>query len=711
MRHMILLVVAAGLVGMIWLLPGRVAPPAWAFVPETTGIRAPLAVCFDEGTDPDYVAEWTRRLRMEEGVLDYNLDARWESTANGPTGVQGNPIVLTYSFLPDGVTIQGTPSRLYQRMNQLFGNEQAWQDLFAEVFGRWSELSGITYVQVPDDGASFSNNSPGILGVRGDVRIGMVPVDGASGVLAYNYFPDRGDMVLDSEENWASATNNYRFFRNIVAHEHGHGIGMSHVCPANSTKLLEPFYSSAFDGPQHDDVLAGQRGYGDRYEPNDSQGAAYDLGSVEGVLTLSNVSLDDDTDQDWWQFNIQSNRALTIVLSPDGYEYLEGEQNFDDSCQPGVPYNTADNQNLNLTLTTADGVTLVEANTMPVGAAEQIFRYNPPQGQTSFKVQVNGATTNNVQLYRLTIEAVDPATPYLSGCPLEVDSTLLGTPSVGAILLTNPQQAGQLTIGSLSVTGPFTVAPTGTVVVAPGEELPVVVTFAGEPEGLSVGELTILHDGPGGVLTCEVTSFAYTSSIVLFTGAEASFGEVPVGTTDSVLVGFRSLGNVPLWINSMTTQPPFSISFDGPVSLSPGPLLRVYPHVAPTALGEVRGWLVINHSAESSPDSIELIATGVEGTSADDPVLLPREFALYQNYPNPFNATTNIEFDLPRAAPVSLKLYNIAGQLVRELVNEQDFAAGRHVVKLDASGLASGLYFYRFAAADYRADRKLLFLK
>lgn len=711
MRHVIFCIAAASLVGMIWQAPATTDHQQSAQKAELSPQLPPLAVCFAEGTDAGYMAEWTHRLLDREGALDFNLGGRWQNTANGSTGSQGTGVTLTYSFVPDGVLIQGQASRLYTRMNQLFGNQQVWQDLFAQVFAGWSDVTGNIYMQVADDGAAFGNSSPGVIGARGDVRIAMVPIDGQSGVLAYNYFPDRGDMVLDSDENWASGTNNYRFFRNIVAHEHGHGLGIEHVCPINTTKLMEPTYTSAFDGPQHDDILAGQRGYGDPYEPNDTQSSAHSLGLIDGTRVLELASLDDDADTDWWEFSIVNGRSLTVTLAPDGYDYLEGEQNNDGSCEAGTPYSTHSNQNLNLTLTDSNGSPLVVSNSQPPGGTEEIFRYDVPQGQTNLKVLVNGATNNTIQLYRLTIESVDPATPYLSGCPLRIDSTQVGEPVAGAVVLTNPPQAGQLAVSSITVSGPFSVSPVGPTSLAPNSDLPITVTFNGETEGFHSGELVINHNGPGGVLTCEVSAFAITSSLILFTGSSTNFGDVPIATVDSTLIGLRTVGNVPLVINSVSTQSPFSINFSGPAVLQPGPLLRLYPRVSPTELGEVRGWLIIHHSAASSPDSVELIANGTPNLSLDESSLLPTEFMLHQNYPNPFNAVTQIAFDLPQHAAVSLKLYNIQGQLVRELIGNRGYNAGRHVLSLKAGDLATGLYVYRLEAASFKAERKLLLLR
>ncbi len=89
---------------------------------------------------------------------------------------------------------------------------------------------------------------------------------------------------------------------------------------------------------------------------------------------------------------------------------------------------------------------------------------------------------------------------------------------------------------------------------------------------------------------------------------------------------------------------------------------------------------------------------------------LPEEFSLSQNYPNPFNPTTTIEYSLPKAGDVSLKVYNLTGQEVALLINDK-MPAGNHTVSWDASGSASGVYFYRLQAGDFVKTRKMVLLK
>ncbi|MBN1481013.1 T9SS type A sorting domain-containing protein [candidate division KSB1 bacterium] len=88
---------------------------------------------------------------------------------------------------------------------------------------------------------------------------------------------------------------------------------------------------------------------------------------------------------------------------------------------------------------------------------------------------------------------------------------------------------------------------------------------------------------------------------------------------------------------------------------------------------------------------------------------LANKFRLQQNYPNPFNPLTRISYTIPANLPVILKLYDIRGQEVQTLVNEQQ-RIGTHTVTFDASGLPSGLYFYKLEAGDLLAEMKKMML-
>jgi hypothetical protein len=87
--------------------------------------------------------------------------------------------------------------------------------------------------------------------------------------------------------------------------------------------------------------------------------------------------------------------------------------------------------------------------------------------------------------------------------------------------------------------------------------------------------------------------------------------------------------------------------------------------------------------------------------------LVPASYQLDQNYPNPFNPSTTIRYGLPHESQVTLMVYNTLGQVVSQIVSGER-EAGYHEVRFDATGLSSGVYFYRLTAGDFVRTRKLL---
>ena len=88
----------------------------------------------------------------------------------------------------------------------------------------------------------------------------------------------------------------------------------------------------------------------------------------------------------------------------------------------------------------------------------------------------------------------------------------------------------------------------------------------------------------------------------------------------------------------------------------------------------------------------------------------PTKFSLEQNYPNPFNPGTTIKYSIAKDSFVTMKLYNIVGEEVATLVNEEK-PAGYYQIKFDASNLASGVYFYTLSTGNFRETKKLVLLK
>lgn len=110
-------------------------------------------------------------------------------------------------------------------------------------------------------------------------------------------------------------------------------------------------------------------------------------------------------------------------------------------------------------------------------------------------------------------------------------------------------------------------------------------------------------------------------------------------------------------------------------------------------------------------NTVEVVRRGGVETSIKETNELVNGFELNQNYPNPFNPSTTISFAIPSASNVTLSVYNVLGQQVATLVNNQAMAAGSYDYNFDASKLSSGMYIYRLQAGSYSATRTMTLIK
>ncbi len=397
---------------IIEALPPSTTPPAFCFAADVTE---------------------TEMRRLWEFVPQLDPRSRYQATERWP-GTRGEPIELSWSFVPDGLPIGNANSALFNRMDSLYvaqGGRATWIGRIEAAFARWAELSGTSYIRVQrpgggflcrgdcDDGAAWG--SQGAAGLRGDVRIAMRQIDGPGAILAFNLFPPDGDMVLDSGENWASAAGLNLFLRNVVMHEHGHGLGFQHVCPADRTKLMEPFFSADYDGPRHDDLRGVQRLYGDDFEENDSIVTAAGIGVIEpgtplflGIVPAppaglppsfsANLSIDGDGDQDFYRFTVTGPRRMVVTVAPQGLLYENGAQGTGGACQSGDFVDSAAVANLDFQVIAVDQSTvLATVASNPAGVLESrsnILLAAP--GDYYLRVYESGAPAES-QLYNVTM--------------------------------------------------------------------------------------------------------------------------------------------------------------------------------------------------------------------------------------------------------------------------------------------------------------------
>jgi hypothetical protein len=435
---------------------------------------ARMSACFTPGTSNEVMEAFRATEARLNGFDDrFQIAPRWGATALVPGGsALGKPTTLTWSIVPDGTPVQGfngeadAPSNLRARLDAIYGNEAVWLPIMQSIFDRWSQVSGLNYVYEPvDDGSALTSppgqTSPffGVVGVRGDVRISGHTIDGNSGILAYNFYPDSsdavgGDMVIDTADNFFSdTTNNSVRLRNVVSHEHGHGIGQAHVCPIETTKLMEPFVTTVFDGPRQDDIRHAQYSYGDVNEPNDFAAEATDLGElgcspiaigdmpapagpVVGAIAenpvASTVSLSDSNDDDFYAMTVASAQRISVVVSPIGSSYDDSAQacsGQSGSCCSGNPTNSLTTVDLAINILGSDGTTLLaSASGTPAGQSEMVMDVLLPAAGTYY-VQVKPAGATSIcQFYKMSIA---PKTGQLAA---SVADESLAAVSAGALV-------------------------------------------------------------------------------------------------------------------------------------------------------------------------------------------------------------------------------------------------------------------------------------
>jgi len=376
-------------------------------------------------------------------IINPNIDY-WLNPASGSRSSNGDPITLTWSFVPDGIDVPSNdfgnlgPSNLIAFLDTEFGfdpnepdlEERPWFSIFSDAFGRWGELSGATYVYEPnDDGADHATNN-GVLGVRGDLRIAGAGIDGAGDVLAFNYFPDDGDMVLDTDDGnlFDNPANNFRYLRNTIMHEHGHGFGLNHVSSDTDDLLLEPSIDTSFDGPQLDEIRAIQFYFGDANEKsnggmgNDTAALATSLGAVSagGSVSVGSdadvpdqfiqptatdfVSLANLGDTDYYSFTVSQASDLSAVLTPHGGEFNQGAQ----GATP-TPFDASARSDLALAIFDVDGTSLLaSADLTGQGGIESLVDLSLPAAGEYF-VRITGAD-DTIQLYELELSIMSAIT-------------------------------------------------------------------------------------------------------------------------------------------------------------------------------------------------------------------------------------------------------------------------------------------------------------
>ena len=233
---------------------------------------------------------------------------------------------ITYSFMPDGTSVGGMPSVLFQTLNARFPTA-TWEKQIESAASLWENVTGVNFAMVSDggqtDGASGDQQGDPRFG---DVRIGMVPL--GSSVLAVTFLPppanggtDAGDMLLNSNVNWQIGSN-YDLMT-VVAHEFGHALGLGESSVSNA--VMYGTYNGIKQALATDDVSGVQSIYGtrqfDQFNTGGTRNVAYQSATninsfmKNSQVAMSGLDITTGGDSEWFYVNAPASASGTMTVT------------------------------------------------------------------------------------------------------------------------------------------------------------------------------------------------------------------------------------------------------------------------------------------------------------------------------------------------------------------------------------------------------------
>jgi Matrixin len=234
---------------------------------------------------------------------------------------------ITYSFMPDGTSVGGTPSALHQTMNANYPTA-TWQQQFEQAAALWENVTNVNLALVSDGGqpvgvAGNQQDDPRF----GDIRIGAIPL--GSGVLAETFLPppanggtDAGDILFNSNVNWQ--INSTYDVMTVAAHEFGHALGLGGSTV--STAVMYGNYNGIKQALASDDIAGIQSVYGTRQFDQFNSGGLHNSTYLTAAnlncyitsndqISLPGLDITTSNQSEWFTANVPSTTTGTMTVT------------------------------------------------------------------------------------------------------------------------------------------------------------------------------------------------------------------------------------------------------------------------------------------------------------------------------------------------------------------------------------------------------------
>jgi len=235
---------------------------------------------------------------------------------------------ITYSFMPDGTTIGGVPSVMFQKLNANYPTA-TWEGQIEAAATLWEGATNANLARVSDGGEAVGTSGNQQDDPRfGDIRIGAIPL--ASGVLAMTFLPppanggtDAGDILLNSNINWQIGSS--YDLETVVAHEFGHALGLGDES-TDSSAVMYGTYNGIKTALNSDDIAGIQSIYGTRQFDQFNNGSTRDLTPYTATninshigsnaqIAISSLDITTGGDSEWFYVNVPSTTSGTMTVT------------------------------------------------------------------------------------------------------------------------------------------------------------------------------------------------------------------------------------------------------------------------------------------------------------------------------------------------------------------------------------------------------------
>jgi hypothetical protein len=202
------------------------------------------------------------------------------------------------------------------------------------------------------------------------------------------------------------------------------------------------------------------------------------------------------------------------------------------------------------------------------------------------------------------------------------------------------------------------------------------------------------------------------TAIISLASDSLEFGGVGIDSSKIIPLTIKNIGDAAFTIDSMYfSAQEFSADISGAIIVNAMDSVTLNIHFTPQDTVMYSASLFMFTTIAAAPVyEIQLAGRGIAPNGITENIFFPKEIFLQQNYPNPFNPRTTIHYVIPFSSFVTLKIYDVFGKEISEIVSEHQLA-GEYFIEWNAENFPSGIYFYRLNAGTFAKSNKLLLLK